>query len=484
MNRRQALRLLGLGAVTATAAGCGLFSATRQPRLLVSKAPLPAPFRVPLPVPAVAKPVRSTPSTDYYELAQRAADVPIMPGRTTRVWGYDGQFPGPTIEARSGRRTVVRVRNGLAEPTVTHLHGGRTPPSSDGYPTDLVAPGTFREYEFPLDQRAATLWYHDHRMDRTGPQVWQGLAGMFVVRDDEEAALPLPSGDRDVPLMICDRSFEADGSMPYPAAPDGHGASLEFMGGVLGDVILVNGTPWPRLSVDRARYRFRIVNASNARVYELALSAGDLVRVGTDGGLLTVPVRASSVRLSPGERADVVVDFGRYGVGSHVELRNLAASGRQGQVMRFEVARSVRDDSAVPDRLSRVEVLDPARAKATREFSFTSGDMAHGTGWLINDRPFDPHRVDARPRLGDVEIWQLTSDVAHPVHLHLAHFQVLSVNGERRSGPPEWKDTVELRDSEVVEIITRFTGYRGRYVLHCHNLEHEDMAMMTNFEVV
>ncbi|MDF2711335.1 multicopper oxidase family protein [Nonomuraea muscovyensis] len=484
MTRRGALRLFGLGAAAAVS-GCSLLGRTPLPLLLTSSAPPPKPYTVPLPLPAVAKPHRTDATTDYYELVQRAAEVEILPGLRTPVWGYDGSFPGPTIRARSGRRTVVRVSNGLTVPTVTHLHGGHTPPESDGYPTDLVQPGARRDYVFPLEQRAATLWYHDHRMDYTGPQVWRGLAGFFLVGDDEEAALPLPAGERDLPLLICDRSFDADGAMPYPARPDGPGAREAFMGGVLGDVILVNGAPWPRLGVDRARYRLRLLNASNARTYELALSPGGrLVRIGGDGGLLTAPVAVERVRLAPGERADVVVDFAAHRVGDHVELRNLLGEGAQSRVMRFTVERDARDDSAIPPALSRVERLDPAQAAVTRDFAFTSGDLHGHTGWLINGKPFDVRRVDARPKLGQVEIWRLTSDVAHPVHLHLDHFQVLSVGGERPAGPPEWKDTVELRETQTVEIITRFTGYRGRYVMHCHNLEHEDMAMMSTFEVV
>ncbi|MBG0826680.1 multicopper oxidase family protein [Planomonospora sp. ID67723] len=487
VTRRQALRLFGLGAAVAVsgASGCSLLGGTPQPRLLPSTAPLPAPFTVPLPLPEVARPYRSDGTTDHYELVQRAAELEILPGLRTPVWGYGGSFPGPTIEARSGRRTVVRVSNGLGVPTVTHLHGGRTPPESDGYPTDLVRPGSRRDYAFPLDQRAATLWYHDHRMDYTGQQVWRGLAGFFLVGDDEEEALPLPRGERDVPLMICDRSFAEDGSMPYPGFADRPGVREPYMGGVLGDVILVNGAPWPELRVERARYRLRLLNGSNARPYELSLSTGGaVVQIGSDGGLLTAPRELRRIRLAPGERADVVVDFSAYRVGDLVELRNLADEGPQGRVMRFAVDRDARDDSAIPKTLSRIERLDPAKAAATRDFAFTSGSLHGGVGWLINGHPFDAARTEARPKLGDTEIWRLTSDVAHPVHLHLAHFQVLTVNGERPAGPPEWKDTVELREAQIVEIITRFTGYRGRYVMHCHNLEHEDMAMMANFEVV
>ncbi|MER7505028.1 multicopper oxidase domain-containing protein [Nonomuraea pusilla] len=483
-TRRGALRLLGLGALaTAAVPGCSLLVGSPQPQLLASAAPLPKPFAVPLPIPPVARPVRTEGGADVYELTERAADVELLPGLRTRIWGYDGSFPGPTIRARSGRPVVVKLVNRLPEPTVLHLHGGHTPAQSDGYPTDLVAAGAAREYAFPMRQRASTLWYHDHRMDYTGPQVWRGLAGMFLVGDAEEEALRLPSGDRDVPLLICDRSFAADGTLLYPGLEGKPGVREAYMGGVLGDVILVNGAPWPELRVARARYRLRLCNGSNARAYELA-TGRPLVRIGTDGGLLAAPRTVDQIRLAPGERADVVVDFSAYKLGERVELRNLAAEGAQGKVMRFLVDRDEPDESAVPSRLSSVERLDPARAAVTRDFEFTSGSLHGGRGWLINGRPFDPARMEARPRLGDVEVWRLTSDVAHPVHLHLSPFQVLSVNGERVEGPPEWKDTVELREAQTVEIVTRFTDYRGRYVLHCHNLEHEDMAMMAGFEVV
>jgi spore coat protein A len=210
----------------------------------------------------------------------------------TAIWGYDGIFPGPTIEARVGRRASLRLRNGLSVPIVNHLHGGRTAPESDGYPTDFILPaGGFpqshmhdpraritedeREYLYSNNQRAATLWYHDHRMDFTGPQIWRGLAGFYILRDAEEERLPLPRGDKEIALLICDRSFEADGSLRYPALDaslrDTPGVSAQYMGGVLGDVILVNGAPWPRLEVANVRYRFRILNASNARRYELGL---------------------------------------------------------------------------------------------------------------------------------------------------------------------------------------------------------------------
>ncbi len=215
-----------------------------------------------------------------------------------------------------------------------------------------------------MDQRAATLWYHDHRMDFTGPQVYRGLAGFHLVRDDEEDALGLPSGERELPLMICDRAFEADGSFRYPSIDrtlrEVPGVERPWMEGVLGDVVLVNGAPWPVAEVGTARYRLRILNASNARRYRLALSpGGELTQIGSDGGLLAAPVGHTALDVAPAERFDVVVDFAAYAVGSEVTLVNSLGAGAAAQVMRFRVVRTARrmDDQRaavrpVPDRRS------------------------------------------------------------------------------------------------------------------------------------
>jgi spore coat protein A len=481
--------------------------------VLPSKAKLPEPFKVPLPVPPVLEPVRTDAGADYYEITQKAGRVEILPGLQTEVWGYDGIFPGPTVESRSGRKIIVRQRNELPVPVSTHLHGGRTPPESDGYPTDLILPkgqgrgssehGSvgehahfFKDYRYPNEQRAATLWYHDHRMDFTGPQVWRGLAGFHIIRDDEDDALPLPKGERDVPLMICDRSFDEDGSFLYPsldpALQGKPGVEEDYMDGVLGDTILVNGAPWPVMEVSATKYRFRILNASNARRYELALEPANhatFVQVGSDGGLLGAPIGHRTIRIAQAERFDVVVDFSKYCVGDEITLRNRMGEGKTADVMRFRVARKVNDDSTVPRRLSDMAEfhgLIESSARRTREFRFTRVADSGRTMWGINGEPFDPGRMTARPELGSTEVWHLrAAPAAHPIHLHLVRFKVLSRNG-RKPLPTDagWKDTVALASGEEARVLVRFDGYRGRYVFHCHNLEHEDMMMMANFEVV
>ena len=493
--------------------------ATNRPGgLLPSKAKLPEPFRVPLRVPPVLEPVRSDAGADYYEMTQKIGRVEILPGLETEVWGYDGIFPGPTVEARSGRKIVVRQRNELPVPVSTHLHGGRTPAESDGYPTDLILPRgmkhghskgkhgsmkmegfrLFKDHEYPNEQRAATLWYHDHRMDFTGPQVWRGLAGFHIIRDDEEDVLPLPGGDKDVPLMICDRSFDDDGSFLYPSLDPSllgePGVEDDYMDGVLGDTILVNGAPWPSMEVSNTKYRFRILNASNARRYELALDPepGDgasFVQVGSDGGLLGAPTGHRRISIGQAERFDVIIDFSRYEVGKEVTLKNRLGEGSTAEVMRFRVNREEREESAIPERLSEMgefEALGESDATRTREFRFTRVSHNGRVMWGINGEPFDPERMDALPELGSTEIWDLeVAPASHPIHLHLVHFKVLSRNGE--SPLPKdagWKDTVDLTSGEEARLLVRFDGYRGRYVFHCHNLVHEDMMMMANFEVV
>ena len=487
IERRGFLGLVGGGAAGAGLAGCGIDlrplvgnGSQQTAELLRSAAPSPPPFTVALPVPPVRRPVGG-----LIEVVQRVAEAEILPGLRTAVLGYDGIFPGPTIESRRGEPVRVRHRNELPVPTVVHLHGGHTPPEHDGWPMDLLLPAGSRDYAYPMDQRAATLWYHDHRMDFTGPQVYRGLAGFHLVRDDEEDALGLPSGERELPLMICDRAFEADGSLRYPSIDrtlrEVPGVEQPWMEGVLGDVVLVNGAPWPVAEVGTARYRLRILNASNARRYRLALSpGGELTQIGSDGGLLAAPVRHTALDVAPAERFDVVVDFAAYAVGSEVTLVNSLGTGAAAQVMRFRVVRTARDDSRIPARLSTVEPLRPGPVR--RQWRFSRGRTGRHAGWTINGLPFDPSRIDARPRLGDVETWRFSSDLHHPVHVHLDPFQVLT-RGGHLPGPSDggWKDTVDLRPAEVVDVAVRFTDHHGRYVIHCHNLEHEDMAMMATF---
>jgi FtsP/CotA-like multicopper oxidase with cupredoxin domain len=488
LGRRTFLKRAGLLAgLIAPAGAAGAWAGWLKPTqsaampgdgLLDDVAPSPAvvPFQAAFRIPPVLAPTRTDADTDYYEITMRPATVEILPGRPTTIWGYDGQFPGPTIRARRGRRVVVRQTNDLpdARPSV-HLHGGHVEPGSDGYPTDVILRGTAKDYLYPNRQNAATLSYHDHEMGRTGPNVWMGLFGAYLIEDDVEANLNLPSGAYDVPLILQDRAFGADGSLRY---------SPDMMHGAMGDVLLVNGVPQPRFEVANRKYRLRILNGSNARAYELSLSSGQpFVQIATDGGLLPRPVRQTTIPLLPFERVEAIVDFSEVPVGSQVVLRNESEVGGMGQVMLFDVVRREADTSSVPSELRPLERLDERSASATRDFMLGMDGMS----WVINSQKFDPARVDASPRLGSTEIWrfQNRSMMAHPVHVHLDMFQILDRNGtapsEAESG---WKDTVAVGPDEVVRVIVRFTDFSGRYLVHCHNLEHEDDAMMAQFEVL
>jgi FtsP/CotA-like multicopper oxidase with cupredoxin domain len=242
--------------------------------------------------------------------------------------------------------------------------------------------------------------------------------------------------------------------------------------------------------VDAARYRLRVLNASNARRYRLALTVPGgpdlpIVQIGSDGGLLAAPVSHAYLDVAPGERFDVVVDFSALPVGTAVTMTNASGAGGAAVVMRFRVVRTARDDSAVPAALSGIEPLVPAAGATVRQFDFTRGSVGDHAGWAINGQSFDPDRSIADIPLGETEIWRFVTDVHHPVHVHLDAFQVLR-RGGRGPGAFDggWKDTVDLLPAEVVEVAVRFTDHRGRFVFHCHNLEHEDMAMMATIRMV
>jgi spore coat protein A len=330
-------------------------------------------------------------------------------------------------------------------------------------------------------------------MDFTGRNVYMGLAGFYLIEDDEERALNLPSGDHDIPVMIQVRQFASDGSFVY----DNRGHL-----GAQGDVVLVNGAPWPRLCVERRKYRLRFLNASNATVFTLRLDAGTPVTlIATDDGLLPAPMAVERLPLATAERAEIVIDFADYAAGTRLVLYDAdAMEGAAGasptkEIMCFDVSGpQVSDGSVIPDRLVPIERLDPAKASRTRNFDFAPQlELAWNlppVSWQINHKKFDPDRIDAAPRIGDLEIWHLRSvgglvgRHVHPAHIHLVHFQVLERNG--KPPPPHeagWKDTVRLEDGDDVRVIARFAPDRGRFVFHCHNLGHEDYYMMGRFDV-
>ena len=410
-------------------------------------------------------------------LRAQEADVQILDGAPTRLWTYNGIFPGPTIRRSAGQTTQVTLFNNLpaAGGLSLHHHGAHTTTDSDGQPASYpVAPGTSRSYTFNgtddgVSERGAMHWYHDHTMDMTGHNVWMGLAGMYLI-DDPADPQTLPSGEFDVPLMIMDKAFDANNQLIYQFDQNG----------VEGDTLLVNGVVQPFFQVGTRKYRLRVLNASNFSDLDLELSNGQpLVQIGTESGLLPAPVSRQHILLGPAERADIVVDFAGE-LGQNVVLLNRAGEGTTADVMQFRVTQDLTDNSVVPATLRPLPDLGTPVATRTFSFGYTNGH------WTINGQTFDPNRVDAQPVLGTTERWVLqnTGGWNHVVHIHFTNQQLLSRNGN----PPEpyelTKESWYLSPGDTVEILIKFSDYTGRFIIHCHLLEHEDDSMMAQFEVV
>jgi spore coat protein A len=378
-----------------------------------------------------------------------------------------------------------------------HLHGGHVAEASDGYPENALLPGSMAVYDYPNWQESAQIWYHDHALGITRLNVYMGLAGLYTVRDSIEDALDLPAGDDEVPLVIQDRSFGPDGSLVYPA---------EWQEHFFGDTILVNGKVWPFHEVARGKVRFRLLNGSNSRVYELYLSDGATMTViGGDGGFLDAPIDVDEVTLAPGERADVVIDFEGYAAGTEVLLLNRAPAPYPGvpgvgvvpNVVKLVVADRVGHTAPLPGTLRTLDRLDEADAVLTRDFELRRGpDDCGGRAWYINDLRWDD--LTEMPALGTTEVWRFVnrSGHIHPMHMHLVFFQVLdrqpfeivgdTINPLGSPLPPEPhetgpKDTVLVGPNEIVRVIARFEDFVGRFAYHCHVLEHEDHEMMRQF---
>ncbi len=458
LSRRAFLGVVGASAGVAATSG-GVFRAADV------FAAASATTRHPLYIPPV---VDVGGLTSPYSLTEAPGKVDLGGGNLSNAWVYNGLMPGPTFRIARGGSAHFTLNNGLPEETITHWHGMVVDHANDGHPMEAIPPGGTYSYSFPVNQRAALNWYHPHPHMLTGKQVALGLAGAFVVNDTEEAGLGLPSGAYEVPLVLRDTTLDTSGNMLYKPRS----------GGFEGQIPLVNGTRDPYLGVDTALYRFRVLGGTNARIFRLALSNGaPFTLIGNDGGLLASAVSVATIDLAPGERLDLLVDFRSAKVGDAVMLRDLLAGW---DLLEFRVVHQVSVSATIPTALSSIT---PLTAPVTiRTFSFDGMSK-------INGLVYDMNRIDFRVPFGDVERWRFITNgnAPHPVHVHGASFQVASRTGGRgRVFPWErgWKDTVLLNDRESVEVLIRFAAYRGEYLIHCHKLEHEDMGMMSNFEVI
>jgi FtsP/CotA-like multicopper oxidase with cupredoxin domain len=502
LSRRD---LLKLGLFSSAALMLPAERVARTQLALTNRMPqsqLPQPFTLPFRTPPVLQPDFATADTAYYTLVQEQVKLPILgEGRpSTTIWGYNGYTPGPTIMNSQGQKAVVRQINKLPDVhpdlrynvwTSTHLHGSCSLPQYDGYASDITHPGQFKDYHYPNIQDARTLWYHDHGVHITAPNAYMGLAAQYILHDPLELALPIPHGRYDVPLILKDAMFQKNGDLVI----DDNNES-----GIYGDVILANGVPWPLMKVEPRKYRFRVLNASISRSYDLALDTGDpLTIIGTDGGLMPHPQQVSHYRHGMAERYEVVIDFAKYRPGQRVVLQNLQPPNNINYdgtdvIMAFEVLPSVSDASnnEVPEDLNpnmRTMGLTEADAMRSRNFRFERQDghwTINGTTWenVVNS---DYEFVCANPGYEDIEIWELENPGGgwfHPVHIHLVDFKVLDRNGQpplpHEKGP---KDVVYVGENEKVRVIMRFENQRGKYMMHCHNLVHEDHDMMTQFSV-
>jgi spore coat protein A, manganese oxidase len=534
----------------------------------LAESSLPVPFTVPFAVPPVLAPVRSDSNADRYWLTMREQQTEIIPGFRTRVWGYNGLVPGPTIDVEQDRPVVVRMVNdlpthpalGYRPNTSVHLHGAASLPQYDGYASDVSWPGEYKDYQWSNSQHARTLWYHDHGVHQTSSNVYMGLAGMYRLHDPVERSLPIPHGRYDVPLVVMDVAFDRDGELLWGDHADS---------GVFGDVILVNGRPWPAMPVERRKYRFRILNASITRAYRWELDSGaPLVVVGTDAGLVPVPQSVRQMRHAPAERYEVVIDFAQYPIGRRVVLLNRGVDNdisyeNTDKVMAFDVVSDATstEGNSIPDVLYPVGAVTAAavgtatlaglgqkppgkgKPKSTTTTTTTTttstttttttvpdpdpdpppgpapdgyqsvmslpAELAtatrrlqlvrQGGEWTINGETWGDVMASGfrenvgNPAVDAVEVWELHNDSGgwnHPLHIHLVDMRILD-RVHDQVGPAEPpmphergpKDVIYVGENERVRVIARFGPHAGRYMVHCHNLAHEDHDMMHQFEV-
>jgi spore coat protein A len=480
------------------------------------------PFQARLPIPPEL-------TGSHIRVPIREAEAPILPGPKTRLWTYGGTFPGPTIRRPAGERTRVTFDHQLpaaAGELSVHLHGGHNRTRFDGQPGGLtksqpfsyfcriprglsaresgndllLAPGSSKTYVYDLTEdgrpeRAAFQWYHDHRLDRTAPHSWRGLAGMWIIDDEFDAALPLPRGERDLPLMIADRGFDRDNQLIDPFTGLRPPAD-----GIAGASVLVNGAYMPHHRVESCRHRLRILNVSQFRSYNLHLSNGmPMVQIGSDSGLMPRPIRREQILLGPAERVEVIVDFAGAR-GEAVELRSRSHGGRNpdgsrayaGALMQFRVGRGrVADRTRIPRRLRplpewALKSRSRREGRADMTWEVAIGGLFRTT-WLINGRTFNPARAEAFPRIGTTEAWDFVNrtSVAHVMHLHHSDWYLLSRNGRP---PPPWedclKDTFFVYPGDRIRVAGRFSDHPGKFVIHCHMFDHEDHGLMSQFEVV
>jgi FtsP/CotA-like multicopper oxidase with cupredoxin domain len=419
-------------------------------------------------------------------LTFNSANVEVWPGTTTQVLALNNSYPCPTIRVQKGNQFSVLFENQYTEEATIHWHGLLVPELMDGQPKDAVPPGSSYDYYFPVFQRAGTYFYHSHAHHLTAKHVYKGYAGFFIVEDDDEIQLGLPTGDYDVPLLIQDRHSAYQPQFNYSPS------MMDRMWGYVGNLPLINGTPEAYFGVQKTLYRFRIVNGSNARIYKLAFSDNSQFWIlATDGGLKDEAVQMSSVFLSPGERIDILYDFSSYTIGNSLTLQSKSFSGfgnqgNQLDLLRFDIIGNLSSGGSVPQNLPSIDYYNINDILRTRTFTLSQQMMGSGMH-RINGLTYEVSRIDEMIPFDELEEWKFinNTDNYHPMHVHGVLFQVYSRNGNTYLSPNDkgWKDTVLVNPNETVRVLVKFNDYSGIYLLHCHNLEHEDDGMMLNIQI-
>ena len=460
-----------------------------------------APFSTPLAIPKLIEASKQGNAAKLRVMSGRHA---FLEGKPTRTYGYSAPILGPVIRLRRGDEVEMTVDNALDTVTTVHWHGLLVPGHSDGGPQQLIRPGETWRPVLKIDQPAATLWFHPHPHHDTARQIYMGLAGMIIVDDGSDARLNLPRtfGIDDLPIVLQDRSFGADGSLEYDSDASN---PLEIIYGARGDTIIVNGVIAPIAKVPPGVIRLRLLNAANAQNFELRFSdQRTFYVIASDGGFLPAPVPMKQLTISPAERFEILVDFvdGKavaFETGPDEEMGIFGRVAPDGSadyvaVMRFEPTRATPSVRELPSRLVKPTVIAEATAVRRRQFVLDSGlcasraEAANHPGSLaligINGKPYDIERIDIKTQIGTSEIWEIVSmGMAHPFHVHGALFRILSIEGRP---PPAhlaaWKDTVLVEDK--AELLVTFNQPATRahpFMYHCHILEHEDAGLMGQY---
>lgn len=396
----------------------------------------------------------------------------------TETLGYNGSFLGPVIKVTRDETVTFKTKNDLSEPTTFHWHGVDLPAEADGGPHQILEPGASEDVKFTVNQMASTLWFHPHPVGATAEQVYKGLAGLIYIEDENSKKLGLPSeyGENDIPLVFQDRQFTEEKQFDYEA--------VRNEDGTIGDTLLINGTLNPKLTVGKEKVRLRLLNGSNARNYTFKLNNGDnFEQIATDGGFLNKPLTTNEITLTPGERAEIIVDFSKYDSKSDIALVNEEDT----RLLPFNIDAQNTAAITIPENLNDYAVTEgEKKLPVSKKLElFGMGEMV-----TINDKQFDMNRIDFTQKQGETEIWEvynkpdMMGGMIHPFHIHGTQFKVVSIDGKE---PPAnlkgWKDTISIEAGQTVKLAVKF-NHKGIYMFHCHILEHEENGMMGQVEVI